>query len=46
VSNYTDVDDKIIKRAEELGISEKELTESVIKEYASLVDAVGACSPI
>jgi cysteinyl-tRNA synthetase len=33
VSNYTDVDDKIIKRAKELGISEKELTEGVIKEY-------------
>ena len=31
VSNYTDVDDKIIKRAKELGITEKELTTSVIK---------------
>ncbi len=30
VSNYTDVDDKIIKRAKELGISEKELTEHAI----------------
>jgi cysteinyl-tRNA synthetase len=39
VSNYTDVDDKIIKRAKELGISEKELTEGVIAEYARLVDA-------
>ena len=29
VSNYTDVDDKIIHRAKELGISEKELTSSV-----------------
>jgi cysteinyl-tRNA synthetase len=45
VSNYTDVDDKIIKRAAELHISEKELTESVIKDYASLVDAVGAMQP-
>jgi cysteinyl-tRNA synthetase len=45
VSNYTDVDDKIIKRAADLHISEKELTESVIKDYASLVDAVGALQP-
>ncbi len=45
VSNYTDVDDKIIKRAAELHISEKELTDSVIKEYRSLVDAVGALQP-
>lgn len=45
VSNYTDVDDKIIKRAKELGISEKELTEGVIKEYRSLVDEVGALQP-
>ena len=27
VSNYTDVDDKIIKKAKEEGVSEKELTE-------------------
>jgi|LAHS01.1.fsa_nt_gb cysteinyl-tRNA synthetase len=45
VSNYTDVDDKIIKRAADLHISEKELTESVIKDYAALVDAVGALQP-
>ncbi len=45
VSNYTDVDDKIINRAKELGISEKELTESVIEEYASLVKEVGADLP-
>ncbi len=45
VSNYTDVDDKIIKRAKELGITEKELTESVIKEYRSLVSAVGSLQP-
>jgi cysteinyl-tRNA synthetase len=45
VSNYTDVDDKIIARAEELHISEKELTEEIIAEYASLVDAVGALQP-
>lgn len=45
VSNYTDVDDKIIKRAKELGISEGELTEGVIREYARLVDAIGALQP-
>ena len=45
VSNYTDVDDKIIHRAKELGISEKELTESVIAEYRSIVDAVGSLQP-
>lgn len=33
VSNYTDVDDKIIKRSEELGISEKELTDKMIAAY-------------
>lgn len=45
VSNYTDVDDKIIQRAKELGISEKELTEGVIQEYRALVDAVGSLQP-
>ncbi len=45
VSNYTDVDDKIINRAKMLGISEKELTESVIEEFRSLVDSVGALQP-
>ena len=30
VSNYTDVDDKIIRRSKELGISEKELTDKMI----------------
>ncbi len=33
VSNYTDVDDKIIKVAKELGVSEKEITEKFIKAY-------------
>ena len=45
VSIYTDVDDKIIKRAKELGISEKELTEQVIPEFASLVQSVGSMLP-
>jgi cysteinyl-tRNA synthetase len=33
VSNYTDIDDKMIKRAEEEGISVPELAERVIPEY-------------
>lgn len=33
VSNFTDVDDKIIKAAKEEGISEKELTDKYIKAY-------------
>lgn len=33
VSNYTDVDDKIIKRSKELNISEKELTDNMIEAY-------------
>ena len=45
VSNYTDVDDKIINRAKELGISEGELTLSVIDEFRYLVDAVGSLQP-
>ena len=33
VSNYTDVDYKIIRRSKELGISEKELTDEMIAAY-------------
>lgn len=45
VSNYTDVDDKIILRAKELGISEAELTTSVIADFAQLVTKVGSLLP-
>lgn len=45
VSNYTDVDDKIINRAKELGISEKELTDGVIEEFRRLTDEVGSLQP-
>lgn len=45
VSNYTDVDDKIINRAKELGISEAELSEGVIAEFARLVKEVGSQIP-
>ena len=44
-SNYTDVDDKIIKRAKELGITELELSNSVIKEFEELLKAVGSAKP-
>ncbi len=33
VSNYTDVDDKIIKVAKEMGVSEQEVTEKFIQAY-------------
>ena len=33
VSNYTDVDEKIMRRSKELGISEKELTDEMIAAY-------------
>ena len=42
VSNYTDVDDKIINRSRELNISEKELTNSVIEAYNKVRDKLNA----
>lgn len=36
VSNYTDVDDKIIKAAKEEGITEKELTDKYIEAYEDI----------
>lgn len=39
-SNFTDVDDKIIKASKELGITEKELTEKYIKIYLEDVKAL------
>lgn len=45
VSNYTDVDDKIIRRAKELGITERELSDSVIEDYRRLVEEVGSRQP-
>lgn len=39
-SNFTDVDDKIIKAAKEAGVSEKELTEKYIKIYLDDVKAL------
>jgi len=39
VQNFTDVDDKIIKRANELGVSASEVSENAIKDY--FTDAQG-----
>jgi cysteinyl-tRNA synthetase len=39
--NYTDVDDKIIKRANEEGVDPKELAERYIKEFDDDMEALG-----
>ena len=41
VQNFTDIDDKIINRANEEGISSKELSEKYIKEYFEDAHALG-----
>lgn len=41
VQNFTDVDDKIIKKAKEEKISEKEVAEKFIKEYFKDAEALG-----
>lgn len=40
VQNFTDIDDKIINRANQLGISSSELAEKYIKEYFEDMDAL------
>ena len=45
VSNYTDVDDKIIKAAKQEGKSEKELTDFYIKEFEKTVKGIGSQVP-
>ncbi|MEK9132992.1 MAG: cysteine--tRNA ligase [Patescibacteria group bacterium] len=45
VSNITDVDDKIIKRAAQEGISEKELSERIIPEYEKDYAALNVLPP-
>ncbi len=40
VQNITDIDDKIIKRANEEGISWKELTDRYIKDYLQVLNAL------
>lgn len=41
VQNFTDVDDKIIKRSQEEGISPKEISEKYIQEYFIDADTLG-----
>lgn len=38
VQNYTDIDDKIIRRAKEWGLSTKEVSETFIKIYEKYID--------
>lgn len=45
VSNITDVDDKMIKRAREEGITEKALAEKIIPEYEKDYAALGVLPP-
>ncbi|MBD3216358.1 MAG: cysteine--tRNA ligase [Candidatus Lokiarchaeota archaeon] len=40
VKNYTDIDDKIIKRANEKGIDYEELSERYIEEYEQIMNAL------
>lgn len=42
VSNYTDIDDKIIKKAKEEGLSEKEVAEKYIEHYNAICNALNA----
>ena len=44
-TNYTDIDDKIIKRANELGINYKKLSERYIKEYEEISKALNILPP-
>ena len=45
VSNFTDVDDKIIKAAQKEGKTEKELTEFYINEFLKVTYALGSDKP-
>ena len=45
VRNFTDVDDKIIKRANEQGIDIDELTDSMIAAFAEDIGALGCLPP-
>jgi cysteinyl-tRNA synthetase len=44
VTNFTDIDDKIIARANREGIDPNELTESLIREWHAEMDALGVQS--
>ena len=45
VSNFTDVDDKIIKAAQKEGKTEKELTEFYIQEFLRVTKLLGSDKP-
>ena len=45
VSNFTDVDDKIIREAKKEGKTEKELTEFYIQEFKKTVNLIGSKLP-
>ena len=45
VSNFTDVDDKIIKEAKKQNKTEKELTEYFIQEFKKTTEAIGSQIP-
>ena len=45
VSNFTDVDDKIIKAAQQENKSEKELTEFYIQEFKKATEGIGSMIP-
>ena len=45
VSNYTDIDDKIIKKAQEEKVSEMEIAERYIKEVEDNIEGINAIKP-
>ncbi len=45
VRNFTDVDDKIIRRSQERGVNPKELSERFIEEFLKDMDALGVERP-
>lgn len=45
VQNFTDIDDKMIKRAAEMGVTVKELADKYIEEYYRDADALGIHRP-
>jgi len=45
VRNYTDIDDKIINRANQLGVPAKEISEKFIQEYKDDMASIGVQTP-
>ncbi len=45
VRNFTDIDDKIIARANERGVSAEEISKRYIEEYINDMDAIGVLTP-